>query len=221
MNGRSRPAKGGSEKTIAAVNTILDSPLRQALNTAISESNGRKLSMKDLTVLSPQIDPFRLDTPANHKIGKWLADTAATRGLGHRKIHNRGLHYMILGQPKLDGSIYISDAGSWNLLEMASNCARWLGYIPFDQITDQRNSPPIVRIFEPPVPTPYINVGINVHIPDAVDITPEVDIDDYVGVQPYKLVIVGEKASLDAVLAPIAGNSVLIFTCPAATSPTR
>jgi hypothetical protein len=56
------------------------SPLRQALDTAIAEANGAKLSMNDLTVLSPQIDPFRLDTPANHKIGKWLADTAATLG---------------------------------------------------------------------------------------------------------------------------------------------
>ena len=56
------------------------SPLRQALDSAIAEANGSKLSMKDLTVLSPQIDPFRLDTPANHKIGKWLADTAANLG---------------------------------------------------------------------------------------------------------------------------------------------
>ncbi|HET9778429.1 MAG TPA: hypothetical protein VFP81_03990 [Propionibacteriaceae bacterium] len=87
-------------------NTIDRSPLRQALDAAIAESNGAKLSMKDLTVLSPQIDPFRLDTPANHKIGKWLADTASTLGLGGRKIHLRGLHYMILGQPKPDGSAY-------------------------------------------------------------------------------------------------------------------
>jgi hypothetical protein len=66
------------------------SPLRQALDDAIAEANGAKLSMKDLTVLSPQVDPFRLETPENHRIGRWLADTTATLGLGARKIHNRG-----------------------------------------------------------------------------------------------------------------------------------
>jgi hypothetical protein len=179
------------------------SPLRQALDTAIAEANGPKLSMKDLTVLAK--DPFRMDTPANHKLAKWLAETAATLGFRpDQQIHNRGLHYMILGQPKPDGSTYISDEASWSLLEEASKYARWLGYIPFDQIIDQRNAPPVVRIFEPPEPTPYYNVGINIEIPDTANITPKIVIEDFVGTQPYKLVIVGEKASLDAVLAPIA-----------------
>jgi hypothetical protein len=206
---RSRPGKGGPETT-ATVNTSLErwtdrSPLRQALDAAIAESNGgAKLTMTALTVLKN--DPFRLDTPANHKLAKWLADTAATLGLGARKIHNRGLHYMILGQPKPDGSTYISDGDSWDLLETASKYARWLGYIPFDQITDQRNATPVVRIFEQPVPDPYINVGIDVEIPDADEIIPKLGIDDFTGVQPYRIVMVGERSSLDNVLAPIAAS---------------
>jgi hypothetical protein len=180
------------------------SPLRQALDDAIAQANGSKLSMKDLTVLSPQIDPFRLDTPANHKLAKWLADTAATLGLGDRKIHNRGMRYMILGQPKPDGSEYVSDADSWELMEDASKYARWLGYIPFDQITDQRNAPPVVRIFEEPDPYPFITAGIDIEIPDADDIIPKLGIDDFTGVQPYKIVMVGEKSSLDGVLGTIA-----------------
>jgi hypothetical protein len=207
MNGRSRPGKGGSEKTIAAVNTILDSPLRQALNTAISESNGRKLSMKDLTVLSPQIDPFRLDTTANHKVGKWLADTAATLGLGHRKIHLRGLHYMILGQPKPDGSAYTNTEADWLWLSgEAGKAARWLGYIPFDQIFDNRNAAPDVRIFTESEPTSYITVGLEVHLPDVDDILPRVNVDDFDAAQPYKIVMVGEKSSLEPVLSPMADS---------------
>jgi hypothetical protein len=182
------------------------SPLRQTIDDTIAAANGAKLSMKDLTVLSPQVDPFRLDTPANHKLAKWLADTATTLGLGARKIHNRGLHYMILGQPKPDGSEYVSDAASWDLMEAASKYARWLRYIPFDQITDQRNAPPVVRIFEEPVPVPYINVGIDIDIPDADDIVPKLGVADFVGVQPYKLVMVGEKSSLDGVLGPVANT---------------
>lgn len=185
------------------------SPLRQALDTAIGEAadnGGGKMPMKALTVMSDQTDPFRLDTPANHKTGKWLADTAASLGLGDRKIHNRGLHYMILGQPKPDGSIYVSDDDSWSLLEKASKYARWLGHIPFDQITDQRNTSPVVRIFERPDPFPYLTVGIDIEIPDADDIVPKLGIIDYTGLQPYKLVIVGEKSSLDAELGPIANT---------------
>lgn len=178
-----------------------DSPLRQALEEAATLHG---LSMKDLTVMSALADPFRLDTPANHRDGKWLADTAATLGLGTRKIHTRGLHYMILGQTMPSGAMYVSDDESWVWLEKASKVARWLGYIPFDQITDQRNSPPVVRIFTPPSPWPYITVPIDVEIPDADDIIPKLGVDGFVGVQPYKLVMVGEKSSLDTVLAPIA-----------------
>jgi hypothetical protein len=222
MNDRSRPSQGGSEMmTTATVNNSVEpaavmsreeaecSPLRRALDDVIAEAKangGRKLSMKALTVMSEQSDPFRLDTPANHKLGKWLANTAATLGLGDRKIHNRGLHYMILGQPKPDGSTYVSDEACWTLLEEASKYARWLGYLPFDQIIDQRNAPPVVRIFEQPMPIPFINVGIDIEIPAADDIIPKLGVADFTGIQPYKLVLVGEKSSLGEVLAPIAND---------------
>jgi hypothetical protein len=207
-----RPAEGGAlEETtgLEVTSSILPaariSPLRQALDDAIAEADGRKLSMKDLTVLTN--DPFRMDTRANHQLAKWLADTVATQGLvGDWKKHNRGLHYAILGQPKPDGSTYVSDAASWELLETASKYARWLGYIPFDRITDERNAPPVVRIFEEPVPVPYLNVGIDIELPDADDITPKLGVDEFVGVQPYKLVLVGEKSSLEPVLGPIAAT---------------
>jgi hypothetical protein len=34
--------------------------------------------------------PFRLDTPANHRDGLWLADTIASMGLTDVEIHLRG-----------------------------------------------------------------------------------------------------------------------------------
>ena len=76
------------------------SPLRRTLDDAIDESGG---SLKDLTVLATQNDPFRVDTPARHRDGEWLATTARDLGLGDRKIHLRGLHYMLIGRPKPDG----------------------------------------------------------------------------------------------------------------------
>jgi hypothetical protein len=65
------------------------SPLRRALDVAMA---GTDLSMGNLTVLANQNDPFRVDTPARHRDGEWLATTAADLGLGSRKIHLRGLH---------------------------------------------------------------------------------------------------------------------------------
>jgi hypothetical protein len=181
------------------------SPLRQALDTAITAANGSKLSMKDLTVLSPQIDPFRLDTTENHKIGKWLADTAATLGLGNRKIHLRGLHYMMIGQPKPDGAAYTNTEADWLWLSgEAGKAARWLRYLSFDQIVDKKNDSPTVRVFEQPEPTSYITVGLEAYLPDADDIEPRVNVDGFAGAQPYKIVMVGEKSSLEPVLSPMA-----------------
>lgn len=176
----------------------MTSPLREAL-----EIDG--FNLKDLTVLANQNDPFRVDTPARHRDGQWLADTADRLGLGDRKIHLRGLHYMIIGEPKPDGTPYTNTDSDWRWLAgTAGKAARWLGYIPFDQIRDERNAEPVVRIFEEQEPEPYITVGIDVDIPAADDITPWIGVANFDAVQPYKLVIFGEKSSLDDVLGPIA-----------------
>jgi hypothetical protein len=69
---------------------------------AILESAGAPL--KSMTVLSPQVDPFRIDTPANHRDGAWVRDTMDRLGIG--RIHDRGSHYSFLTQPKPDGTPY-------------------------------------------------------------------------------------------------------------------
>jgi hypothetical protein len=169
------------------------------------------MSMKDLTVLSDQVDPFRLDTPANHRDGRWLADAAQTLGLltGERKIHLRGLHYAISMAKtpffKPDGARYVNDQENWLWLsETAAKAARWLGHIDFDRIFDKRNAAPIVRRFERTEPWPYLSVGVDVEIPDAADIEPAVNVLGFFGAQPYKIVMIGEKASLEEGLAPVA-----------------
>jgi hypothetical protein len=131
--------------------------------------------------------------------------TARELGLGDRKIHLRGLHYMVLGRPKPGGEPYTNTDEDWLWLSGdAGKAARWLGYLPFDQIIDQRNAAPTVRLFKHPQPISYINVGIDVDIPDADDLVPKVEIYDFAGSQPYKLVMIGEKASLGDVLGPVA-----------------
>jgi hypothetical protein len=181
-------------------------PLRKLLDKTAANEGCR---LTDLTVQSVQTDPFRQDTPVNHRDGAWLADTLRDLGLldTERAIHLRGVHYAILGRSKPDGTTYVNTTDNWVwLVDGGAKAARWLGYVPWEKIVDQRNASPVVRIFKPTVPWPYLNVGIEIDIPDAGDIEPTLGLADFVGVQPYKLVLVGEKSSLDEVLAPIAAR---------------
>jgi hypothetical protein len=173
--------------------------LRAILEQAIE---GDGLRLKDLTVLATQHDPFRVDTPAGHRDGEWLA-THAER-LGDRRIHLRGLHYMLIGEAKPDGSTYENTEADWIWLQSkAGKAARWLGYIPFDTITDERNHPPVVRVFKHPEPSSSVSVGEEeIRVPE--ELVPRPQLKDFRAVQPYKLVLFGEKTSLVEVLAPIA-----------------
>ena len=64
----------------------------------VLETTRRKLrcSRKNLTVLSTQVDPYRLDTPAGHRDGAWLAEQLYRAIGAERRIHWRGLHYAIV-----------------------------------------------------------------------------------------------------------------------------
>jgi hypothetical protein len=131
--------------------------------------------------------------------------TARELGRGNRKIHLRGLHYMTIGRPKPDGTAYTNTDQDWLWLSsVAGKAARWLGYLPFDQIVDQRNTAPVVRIFTPPTPYSYLTVGLHIAVPSVDAITPSPDVEGFEGAQPHKLVLFGEKSSLADVLGPIA-----------------
>jgi hypothetical protein len=70
-----------------------DGALRRILEDARRDL---KCCRNNLTVLSTQVDPYRLDTPAGHRDGAWLAEQL-DRAIGpDRRIHWRGLHYAIV-----------------------------------------------------------------------------------------------------------------------------
>lgn len=176
--------------------------LRQALDAA---RHANKVSMSDLTVLSSGRDPFRLDTPANHRDAAWLAERVADLLPADRTIHLRGLHYTLLGCPKPDGRVYVNDDGTWTWLsEKAAKAARWLGYLPFGRIVDQRNAAPVVRLAGLLDPTPLLDLGeLRVELPEEVT-DPTVHLVDHCPPQPFSLALYGEKASLEPVLGPLA-----------------
>ena len=162
----------------------------------------------DLTVLSAQVDPYRLDTASGHRDGKWLAKEL-DRAIGKtRKIHWRGLHYAIVVRGnvcKPNGEIYRNTDEDWTWLSnVAGKAARWLGYVAFERITDNRNSAPIIHRKARVTPEAYLSIGLDITIPDVDDLEPRPIAEGFVARQAYQFAIFGEKASLEDVVDPIA-----------------
>jgi hypothetical protein len=193
--------------------------LRATLEVAMAQD---RLTMKDLTVLAPQRDPFRVDTPAGHRDGRWFKDVAerALELKGSDSIHLRGCHYAALSMEatKPNGQRYANSEEDWDWMQSkAAKAGRWLRYVGFDKITDERNVPPVVRLWTPPEPKSVISVGdVEIVVPD--DLAPQPLLIDYRGIQPYRLSIFGEKTSLEDVLAPVAESRMADLYLPTGES---
>ena len=178
--------------------------LRSVLVSACDE-NG--FNLDDLTVLSPQTDPYRLDTPAGHRDGKWAAEQLAQAYSADKRAHLRGLHYAMVVNKKSvkkpDGTIYRNTEEDWNWLsEVALKAAGWLNYIPFDRFRDRRNADPVIhrRQRQPS----YARVAAELSNIDIHDIQPKPRTFAFVPRQAFQSVIFGEKSDLDEVLLPLA-----------------
>jgi hypothetical protein len=179
--------------------------LRTILEEAVA-ANG--YSRGDLTVLSAQVDPYRLDTPAGHRDGAWAAAQLHRAFGSERRTHWRGLHYAIVAAGSIrkpDGTTYHNTDEDWTWLSsVAGKAARWLGLISFERITDNRNSEPIVHRKARVMPEAFVSVGIDVDIPDIEDIEPHAGARGFVPRQAFSFAFFGEKASLEDVLLPLA-----------------
>ena len=170
------------------------------LRAALESAGG---SLKSLTVLAPQNDPFRVDTDAGHRDGGWLANTLDRLNVRGQR-HLRGLHYILIGQPKPNGEPYTNTDRDWVWLVSVAKAARWNRYISFDRIVDQRNDEPMILEWRPSATAPqsYVSVnfdvrlGVNfdgVTVPDVDDLMPYAGLSGFTADQPYHLVLVGEK----------------------------
>jgi hypothetical protein len=179
--------------------------LRSILETACAEAG---CSRSALTVLSTQIDPYRLDTPTGHCVGQWTAEQFNHAVPRSKRIHLRGLFYTIVVRGdvrKPNGDIFVNTNDDWEWLsETAVKSARWLGYVPFDRITDNRNAAPIIHRKARVKPKALVSIGVDVAIPSAEDLEPAPIAEGFVARQPHHFVLFGEKASLEDVLLPIA-----------------
>ena len=113
--------------------------------------------------------------------------------------------------PRINGKVreYGNRDYKW-LKDKAAKAARWLGYVPFDMIVDERNDKPLVREWTPPDPpslylgNPAMPEEFNIDLPGYDELFAEAGVFDFIETQPYHLVFFGEKTSLRPVLAPLA-----------------
>jgi hypothetical protein len=91
-----------------------------------------------------EIDPYRLDSPAWHRRAAWFTEQL-DRFVPFGTVQLRGLHYKLSAAGDVllpDGRPYPNDA-TWEWLnDKAAKAARWLGYVPFDPIIDERSAAP-------------------------------------------------------------------------------
>ncbi len=162
----------------------------------------------ELTVLSKDKDPYRLDTASGHRLGRWCAQMIERFLAADAKIHLRGLHYLLASSGDLtrpDGKRYINNDEMWRwLTETAIKAARWLGYVPFERIVDERNAPPELYLSSYCKIEPERGRGQRIITPDPEEAVPRFASPSWPIIQPYRIILIGEKTSLRPVLLPIA-----------------
>jgi hypothetical protein len=172
-----------------------------ALRKALKALGGK---LDDWTVMSNGRDPFRLDTPIHHENGLWLRDKIAELRLSMPR-HIRGLHYIFVVEQvvKPNGEVYRNYYKDFDWLgDFPVKAARWLNYVPFEDIVDERNDEPVPsECLGGGIPSPEMFLDTEFSLPD--DLVPLPDVANLSGEQPYRIVLWGEKSSLREVLGDI------------------
>ncbi len=173
----------------------------------MAKETGQRVT--DLIVLAPQNDPFYTGTPNDCALAEWFA------GLWHafgytRGVHIRRVHYQIVSQnpPVLlpNGVPYENTVECWDILNLASKAARYLGLVDPASFHDRRNPDPVVyashEVYEPEVYTSSGLWGHQFRLPNFPNL-PSYQVSGYRGSQPYHLEVWCEKSTMNDVLKPL------------------
>jgi hypothetical protein len=174
----------------------------------------------DLTVLSHGNDPYLL---SDGRAAQWFAEQV-TRFIGPTgTVHLRGLFYLCVaagdvrrpnGKSGLDVP-FINNEDEWTwITKVAAKNARWLGYVPFERIVDERNTPPELFVPEQEVTDWELLLGLRAPVPCMSALLSEFAA-TIAAIQPFRVIFVGEKVSLKPILLPIArrvGGELLLPT---------
>jgi hypothetical protein len=173
----------------------------------LAKASGRQV--KDFIVLAPQNDPFYVGTPGDMELGQWFAALWQAFGYGSN-VHIRRVHYQIISQnPPVslpNGLPYENTENCWNVLNMASKAARYLGLVNPSAFDDRRNPDPVTfaehQHYAPKVGTMRNLWLSDVQFPAFPDL-PKYRIDGYGADQAYHLEIWCEKSTMNDVLVPL------------------
>lgn len=145
----------------------------------------RGLSLDKITVMEPKYDPFYcgsnndvLKAQWAYKLWKEYCDTT-----GVNKVHIRGLHYFIvMKEEKVRPAFYdirrktwtVDEKGSYygnvsdccNYLSEAVGYARYLAFIPFEGIVDEKNDVTTITIYEEHKAT--YKGGVSIQLPVTI-----------------------------------------------------
>ena len=184
-----------------------------SLHTVMAQARketGYKLGQ--LTVLSHQTDPYRLDIAPNRADAKWFAEQFERFVSNGSTVHLRGFHYILLSSGEVNhpsGRPYKNEDWFW-MSKDASKYARMLGYVPFSRIHDERNDVPEAFAAEDWEIKAECTEGASIYLPDHDDIVPRFRCELPIR-QKYRIALIGEKSSLKPILRPIAHRKLQAF----------
>ncbi|HVU00073.1 MAG TPA: hypothetical protein VHE33_21420 [Acidobacteriaceae bacterium] len=163
----------------------------------------------DLIALAPQNDPFYTGTPNDWVLAEWFA--ALWRAFGYGEgVHLRRIHYQIISQdPPMalpNGELYENTMECWDVLNLASKAARYLGLVSAAAFVDRRNAD-AVEYAEYKLSTPEARVWdylsrYDFRFPDFPSL-PRYTVTGYEASQGYHLEIWCEKSTMNDILLPL------------------
>jgi hypothetical protein len=172
----------------------------------------------ELTVLSRERDPFRLDTSPKRRDAKWFAEQFELHFAAGDESHLRSIHYVLSTTvpPILrpDGLPYRNTYEDWRwLLNKPAKAARWLGLVPWASIVDNRSEDPVVgRVARAGKASTSWAVAL-ITVPGEINVTPSPVMLGFGADQPFALALFSEKSVMAddfAVLAPRYGANAYI-----------
>jgi hypothetical protein len=173
----------------------------------LSKRTGQRVT--DLIALAPANDPFYTGTPNDWAMGEWFA--GLWRAFGYRDgVHLRRIHYQVVSQdPPValpNGEPYENTMDCWDLLNMASKAARYLGLVSAAAFVDRRNADAVVYAKQGQAsPDVFINAYLgayNFRFPEFPEL-PSYSVSGYAAFQQYHVEIWCEKSTMNDILLPL------------------
>src|SRR5712692_2516031 len=173
----------------------------------LSKATGQRVT--DLIALAPQNDPFYTGTPTDCILAEWFAGAWCAFGYD-RGVHLRRIHYQIVSQdPPLvlpNGLPYENTVECWDILNIASKAARYLGLVDAGAFVDRRAPETVIyaayRESDPEVGVTGQVGRYDFALPDFPDL-PGYRVYGYHAVQEYHLEVFCEKSTMNDILSPL------------------